>query len=342
MAAVLLPAVLLAQAQSAAAAEDNFYAGKTIRIIVTTAAPGGYDTITRTAARYLPKYIPGKPTIIVENMPGAGSLKGTNYIYNVTANDSTVVGQLGNQIPFAPLLQVPQVQFDPLKFHWLGSPSSDIGLLAVWHTVPVNTIEDAKKREVLMATSGGGSTSTFYARVLNSALGIKLKILTGYNGTNEAYLAMQRGEVDGFPSVFWSSLKATRPDWIRDKQMRFLVKYGSRGTDPELQDVPFADDLATTPDDKLLLDIAAAPLNLGQPFVLPPGVPADRVETMRTAFMSTFRDKGFVTDANKQGFEVLPMTGPQIEDIVRKAYNAPKTVIDRLVALSNPENSGNK
>jgi len=338
LAAILLLAVTGAQAQTAATSDD-FYKGKTVRIIVTTAAGGGYDLITRAVARTLPKYVSGSPTVIVENMPGAGSVNGTNYIYNVAAKDGTVIGQIGNQIPFAPLLHVPQTQFDPLKFQWLGSPSSDIGILIVWHGASVETIADAKSRDVLMATSGGGSTSTFYARVLNSALGTRLKILTGYNGTNDAYLAMERGEVDGFPSVFWSSLKATKPDWIRDKKIKLLVKYGSRGTDPELAAVPFADDLATTPDDKLLLAMATAPLNLGQPYIMPPGVPAAHVQTMRNAFMGVFDDNGFRNDAKKLGFEVdAPKTGAQLEDIVRQAYGAPQKVIDRLVALSGGSN----
>jgi tripartite-type tricarboxylate transporter receptor subunit TctC len=333
MAAILI-ATSTARAQSGQR-DDEFYSGKTIRIIVTTAAGGGYDLITRTTARYLPRYVSGSPTVIVENMPGAGSLKGTNYLYNVTPSDDAVIGQIGNQVAFAPLLRVPQVHFDPMKFHWLGSPTSDVGLLIVWHTVPVDTIADAEKREVLMATSGGGSTSTFYARVLNSTLGTKLKILTGYNGTNDAYLAMERGEVDGFPSVFWSSLKATKPDWIRDKKVKYLVQYGSRSADPELRDVPAADDLAKTADDKRLLDMATAPLELGTPFVMPPGVASNHVETMRNALMSVFTDNGFVADARKQGFEVkAPKTGKQLEDIVRTTYNAPQRIIDRLVALS--------
>ncbi|HEY4136581.1 MAG TPA: hypothetical protein VGO34_15350 [Alphaproteobacteria bacterium] len=318
-----------AQAQSG----GDFYRGKTIRLIVTTDAGGGYDLASRNIARYMPNYIPGKPSFVVQNMPGAGSVKGTNYIYNVVAKDSTVMGSLGNQAPFAPMLGMDQALFDPTKFNWLGSPAAEVGLLMVWHAVPVDTIEDATKREVIMATSGGGSTSAFYARTFNSVFGTKLKVLSGYTGMTGAFLAMERGEVDGFPSAFWSSLKATKPDWIRDKKVKFLIQYGTRTANPELPDVPVARDLAKSEEDKLILDIAMAPLELGRPFVMPPGVSAEHVEIMRKALMATFADKGFIADSNKQGLEVEPTTGEALEAIIKETYGAPKPVIDRLVSL---------
>lgn len=309
----------------------NFYAGKTIKIIVTTGAGGGYDLIARTVGRHLPKYLSGTPSVIVQNMPGAGSVKGTNYIYNVTAKDSTVIGAVGNQVAFAPLLGITQAQFDPTKLHWLGSPTSEVGLLLVWHEVPVDSIEDAKKREVITATSGGGSTSAFYARVFNDVFGTKLRILTGYDGMNGAFLAMERGEVHAFPSAFWSSLKATKPDWVRDKKVKYLLQYGTRKAHPELPNVPIARQVATSEEDRRLLDVAMAPLELGRPFVMPPQVPLEHVQLMRPAMIKTFGDKGFVAEAKKQGLEMgEPRTGEEIEALIQETYSAPKAVIERL------------
>jgi tripartite-type tricarboxylate transporter receptor subunit TctC len=326
-----LAGVIMATMASSADA-DSFYNDKTIRIIVGGAAGGGYDSTARLVARHMPGHIGGGAKAIVQNMPGAGTVKAPLYLYNVAPTDSTAIGALNNAVAFAPLLGVAQADFDPTKFNWLGSPSTEIGLAVVWHAVPVNSIEDATKREVIMATSGGGSSAAFYGRVLNTVLGTKFKLLSGYSGMGEAFLAMERGETEGFPSALLSSLQATKPEWIADKKIKILLQYG-RKPSPDLPDVPIARDLARNEEDRLLIDAAMAPLEMGRPFAMAPQAPAEHVQVIRAAMMATFKDAGFIADAKKQKFDIdaMPKTGDDLLAIVAEVYNAPKQVRDRLV-----------
>ncbi len=210
--AVALGAALLLWA-SAALAQTDFYRGKTITLVVSSSAGGGYDIMARTIARYLGKHIPGNPRVMVTNMPGAGGIVAMNYLYRSAPKDGTYIAGVQNNLPFEPLLGTREAMYDPTKFNWLGSPSIEVGLIAVWKSVPVNTVEDLKQREIAVGSSGANSTPSFYARLLNETLKTKMKIVVGYPGQNEVYLAMERREVDGFPSLFYNTLNATRPNW---------------------------------------------------------------------------------------------------------------------------------
>jgi tripartite-type tricarboxylate transporter receptor subunit TctC len=328
--AALVGAVVLCAAAAPVAA--GFYDDKTLHIIVGGAAGGGYDVTARLVARHLPSHIGGNAKAIVQNMPGAGTVKLPLHMYTVTPTDSTVIGAFNNAVAFAPLLGVPQADFDPTKFHWLGSPSTEIGLAVIWHTVPVNSIEDARKREVIMATSGGGSSAAFYGRILNTVLGTKFKLLSGYSGMGEAFIAMERGETEGFPSALWSSLQATKPDWIRDHKVKVILQYG-RQASPDLPSVPVARDLAKSDEDRMLIDAAMAPLEMGRPFAMPPQVPIENVRVIETALMATFKDPSFVAEAHKQMLEVdaEPKSGADLLAIVKDVYGAPQEVRDRLL-----------
>ena len=196
--------------------------------------------------------------------------------------------------------------------------------------------EDLTVREITLGTSSANATSSFYGRVLNSVLGLKMKLIRGYHGSNESFLAMERGEVDGYAAAFWSTLKSTRPDWLRDRKIRLLVQYGAEPS-RELPGVPFARDLAAAEDDRNLLDFANAPLAFGHPFVLPPGVPADRVAAWRKAFLDTYRDPAFIAEAAKQQIDIDPSTGEQLQEILQRAYAAPPPVIARLRTLYDAE-----
>lgn len=331
--AALLTCVAL-QAVSASPEAADYYKDKTIRIL-TSESGSGYDTAARLVARHLPDYVPGAPKAIVQSMPGA-TIKVALYLHDVATSDSTAIGAINNATAFAPLFGVTQANFDPTKFQWLGSPSTEVGLALVWHTVPVYTIADATKRQVIMGVGGGGSSATFYGHLLNAVLGTKFKLLPGYQGMAASFLAMERGETEGFPSTLWNSLKATKPDWIAEKKVRFLVQYG-RKPSPELPDVPTARDLAKTDEDRMLIDAAMAPLEIGRPFVMAPDVPAENVKIIRTAIMATFKDPAFVEEAKKQQFDVdpNPKSGEQLLAIVASVYNAPKSVRDRLLSLYN-------
>ena len=329
--------IVLSSAVAAAARADDtaaFYSGKDVKLVVSSSPGGGYDTYARLISRHIGPFIPGKPSIVVQNMPGAGGIKAGNFLYNVAARDGTVIGGLQNGVAFEPLFRRKEARFDPLKFNWLGSPNSEVGLLLVWDSVPVKTLADATRRVTVVGSSGAASTPAFYARILNDVFGTRLKLISGYPGQTEAFLAMERGELEGYPSTFWSSLKATRPDWIADKKVRLLVQYGLKAH-PELPDVPVARDLATSADDKALLDLAMAPLVLGRPYLAPPEVPKARVGALRDALRASFLDKGFLAEAKKLRLEVdpSPQTGDDMAALLKATYAAPKPVVERLIKI---------
>ena len=316
-----------------AAPADPFYKDKTIRII-TTESGSGYDAVARLVARHLPAHLEGSPTVIVQSMPGA-SIKPALYLNTVALSDSTVIAVLNNATAFAPLLNVPRADFDPTKFQWLGSPTTEIGLALVWHTVPVDTIADARKRDIIMGVGGGGSSAMFYGRLLDAVLGTRFKLVPGYAGMAESFLAMERGETEGFPSTLWNSLKTTKPEWIAEHKVKFLVQYGAKRV-PELPDVPSARDLAASEEDRILIDAAAAPLDMGRPFAMAPGAARANVDAVRAAMMATFRDPAFAADAAALKFEVdrEPKSGDDLLAIVNAVYHAPERVRARLRDLS--------
>jgi tripartite-type tricarboxylate transporter receptor subunit TctC len=332
----LLSAAMLPPGTVRADAVGDYLKGRIVHLVVAYPPGGGYDVYARVMAQFLPKHLPGNPTVIVQNMPGAGSLTAANYLYSVAEKDGTVILAPSNSLAFAPLQGVSGANFDPTRFNWVGSPSRETGILIVWHTVPVNVVQDLTVREITLGTSSANATSSFYGRVLNSVLGLKMKLIRGYQGSNESFLAMERGEVDGYAAAFWNTLKSTRPDWLRDRKIRLLVQYGAEPS-PELPGVPFARDLAAAEDDRILLDFANAPLAFGHPFVLPPGVPADRVAAWRRAFLDTYRDPAFIAEAAKQQIDIDPSTGEQLQEILQRAYAAPQPVIDRLRLLYDTE-----
>jgi tripartite-type tricarboxylate transporter receptor subunit TctC len=331
--AVALGAGLLLWA-TAASAQNDFYRGKTVTLVISSSAGGGYDVMGRTIARYLGKHIPGNPRVIVTNMPGAGGISATNYLYRSAPKDGTFIGAVQNNLPFEPLLGTREAVYDPTKFNWLGSPSIEVGLVVVWKTAPVNTIEDLQRREITVGSSGANSTPSFYARLINETLKTKMKIVVGYPGQNEAYLAMERGEVDGFPSLFYNTLNATRPNWRTERNVKVILQYGLE-KEPALPNVPSALDLVTNLEDKQLLQAGLAQVTMGRPYLMPPGVPPDRVAIMRKALEDTFKDAAFLADSNRLALGVEnPRTGPQIQQMLDEAYRMPPNIVARLRTLS--------
>jgi tripartite-type tricarboxylate transporter receptor subunit TctC len=319
---------------SSTSAQSDFYRGKTVTLVISSSAGGGYDVMGRTIARYLPKHIPGNPRVIVTNMPGAGGISATNYLYRSAPKDGTFIGAVQNNLPFEPLLGTREAVYDPTKFNWLGSPSIEVGLIVVWKTVPVNTIEDLQRREITVGSSGANSTPSFYARLINETLKTKMKIVVGYPGQNEAYLAMERGEVDGFPSLFYNTLNATRPNWRTERNVKVILQYGLE-KEPALPNVPSALDLVTNPENKQLLQAGLAQVTMGRPYLMPPGVPQDRVAIMRKALEDTFKDAAFLADSNRLALGVdNPRTGAQIQRMLDEAYRMPPNIVARLRTLS--------
>jgi tripartite-type tricarboxylate transporter receptor subunit TctC len=336
----LIAAALLLMTNLAAPARADpiadFYKGKTVALVVGSSTGGGYDTMTRAIARFIGKHIPGNPTVVVRNMPGAGGITALNYIYNTAERDGTVLALVQNNTPLEPLFGTRQARYDATKLNWLGTPSFEVAMVLLWHTVPVNSVAELKARETHVGASGANSTPAFFARLLNATLGTKMKIVNGYPGQNEALLAMERGELDGYPSVFESALTSTRPEWLAQKLAKAIVQYGPERL-PQLADVPFAPDLLTEPDDKLLMQAGFAPLALGRPLVMPPEAPPERVAAIRQALADTFADPEFLAEGARMGLAVnAPRTGAQLQDVIARAYQSPPRIVERLQKLNNP------
>jgi len=326
----------VAAAPAAAQSVADFYKGRTVTIVVSTSTGGGYDTLARGIARHIGRHIPGNPNVVVRNMPGAGGITAVNWLYNSAEKDGTVAGLVQNGTPLEPLFGTKAARYDATKFNWLGTPSYEVSMVLLWNTVPVNTVDDLRRRETSMGSSGANSTPAFYTRLLNATLGTRMRLIHGYPGQNDAFLAMERGELDGYPSVFYSALTSTRPTWLKEKKAKAIVQYGPERL-KELPDVPFATDLLKNEDDKLLMQAASAPQALGRPLLLPPDVPADRVAAMRRALADTFRDAQFQADAAKIGLIVnAPRTGAQLQEVIARAYASPTRVVERIRKLNNP------
>jgi tripartite-type tricarboxylate transporter receptor subunit TctC len=315
----------------AARAQPAAYAGKQITILVSSAPGGGYDAISRTVGRHLGRHLPGTPSIVLQNMLGAGGVVAANHLYNIAPKDGLVLAQLQNTVPFEPLYGNKQARYEPPRFNWLGSPSRETALLIVWHTSPIQKLADATRNEIILGATGASSTPAFYARLLADVFGLKVKLISGYPGQNEQFLAMEKGENDGGPSTFLSSLKVMRPGWMAESRIRFLLQYALVPS-PELKDVPFALDLLRDrPAERKLMEIASAPLALGRPFAAPPDVPPAQLGALRKAFIQTFSDREFLADCNRQQLECdSPSSGEEIQKIVADAYAAAPEIIARI------------
>ncbi len=333
---VLCALIGICTPQAKADAIADFYKGRTVTVVVSSSAAGGYDTLARAVARHMGRHLPGNPVFIVRNMPGAGGMTATNFLYNNADKDGSVIGLVQNNTPFEPLFGTKEARYDPVKFNWLGSPSSETAMVLIWHAVPVNSIAELKAREVAVGVSGANSTPAFFTRLLNATLGTKMKPVNGYPGQNDVLLAMERGELDGHPSAFFSSVRSTRPAWLRDKTAKAIVQYGPQKL-AELHDVPFAPDLVASDDDRLVMEAAFALLALGRPFLVPPGIPVERLAALREAFAATMADPDFLAEGEKMGLGLNAMrTGAQIQAVMERAYQSPPRVIDRLRQLNVP------
>lgn len=343
LAALCLGTFIGSGSASQADSVADFYKGKTVTLLVSSAAGGGYDALARLIARVIPKHIPGNPSVIVKNMPGAGGIVATNYAYNVAPKDGTTIIAPQNNVPFEPLYGTKEAKYDAKKITWIGSPAPETAVLTIWHTSPVNTIADTHKHQLRMGSSGENSTPSFYGKVFMETLGVNMQIIVGYRGQNDALLAMERGEIDGYPSAFYNSLMATRPTWIPEKKVKMLVQIGAE-KEKAIDYVPFAHDLAKNDADRDLIDQAAAPLAVGRPYGLPPGVPADRVAALRKAFMDTMHDPQFQEEQAKIKLGAdNPKTGEEIQQIIAKSYARPASVINRIKAmLGEPKKKSGK
>jgi tripartite-type tricarboxylate transporter receptor subunit TctC len=316
----------------ATAAEDvaAFYRGKQLRFVVGSAVGGGYDLFARTVARHMVHHIPGSPTIIVQNQPAAGGVVMANQLYALGPKDGTVIGIPINGLPTAPLLQT-GTQFDASKLIWLGSTNREAYVAFVWHTVPVDSITDLTKKEVLVGATTPGTTMVDFPLLLNDVLGYKFKLVRGYAGTPQVNIAIERGEVQGMGGIGWASVKVQTLNWITDKKIKILAQFGFKRYE-DLPDVPTMFEFAKTDADRQAMRMLFARTEYGRPYFLPPDVPADRVEALRRAFDATMKDPAFLAEAVKLQLDVSPMTGEEVQALVGDLANTPPEVTQRVKA----------
>ena len=325
--ALLVLSALLASGTAAFAQENvaEFYKGKTIRIVVGVGVGSGYDINARAVARHLATHIPGSPTIIVQNQPGAGSLTMTNQLYASGPFDGTVIGASFNGMPTTPLLQPQGVRFDPVKLIWVGSSNRETQVSYFWHTAPIEKFDDIRTKGIVVGAQAPGTTQYDYPMLVNHLFGFKFKIINGYESTPKIHLAMESGEIQGNAASNWTTLKALNPTWIAEKKVKVLAQWALR-KHPDLANVPMVLDLAKTDADRQAMLLGLARLEFGRPFFLPPNVPAARVEVLRRAFDATMKDKDFLADAEKLKLDVDPLSGEQVAALVEQvARTAPET-----------------
>jgi tripartite-type tricarboxylate transporter receptor subunit TctC len=307
------------------AAADDFYKGKTITIVVSTAAGGVYDLAARALSHQMPNHIPGEPTMIVQNMPGGGHMLATNYIYNVAPKDGTTIGSVNQRVPIHQVIDGRGVKYDVAKFIWVGSLGSPNAVMAVWHTAGVNSIADAKTREVIAGATGEGSSAYQYPAMMNNVLGTRFKIVMGYKSPPEVILAMERGEVQALGNGVMT-FRARYPEWVDQGKIRFIVQFGLK-RDPEIPGVPLLTELAETEEQRQVLELVTSPLNIGRPYFLPPGVPADGVAALRAAFEAAVNEESFIAEMAKQDVETVFIRYDEVSRIVEQLVNAPADVV---------------
>ena len=327
-AALLLALSMPSHAQSPA----EFYKGKNVELYIGYSVGGGYDLYARMLARHVGKHMPGNPTIIPKNMEGAGSLRLANWLYNVGAKDGTVFGMIGRGTGFDPLLGIKAAQFDGTKFTWIGSANNEVSVCVAWHTSEIRNFDDLLKKELTVGGTGAAADTDQFPRIINGMLGTKMKIVTGYPGGNDVGLAMERGEVNGRCGWSWSSVKSTHQTWLRDKKINILVQLALE-KHPDLPDVPLVTELAKTDEQRQVLKLIFARQVMGRPFLAPPGIPQDRVEALRKAFMDALNDKNLLAEADKAQLEINPVAGDRIQDLVKEVYQTPKEVAGKAAVL---------
>ena len=328
---ILLTTAILAS--NAAAAQDValFYKGKSIDLIIASEAGGGYDAYARLIAPYMEKHVPGNPKFIPKQMVGAGGLIATNYLANVAKKDGTAIAQVQNTVPFQPLFSPDAAKFKATELGYLGSANSEVSLSFVWRTSPTQSFQQLRERETLMA-GVTGSISSQYARAMNELAGTKIKIVVGYRGASQSLMAVEQGEVEGYPAIFWSTLKVTRAHWLESKSIR-LVAQMALTKHPELPDVPLIFDYIDTAQNKQIAELLFAPQVGGRPFITPPGVPSDRLAALQDAFAASLKDPDFLAEAAKRKIEVQYVSGPDLLATIKRAYTAPPEVVARVRSI---------
>jgi tripartite-type tricarboxylate transporter receptor subunit TctC len=312
-----------AQGQSA----EEFFKSAQLTMYVGSGAGGGYDTLGRLVARHMSRFLPGQPAFVVKNIPAASGVQSANFVFNSAPKDGSAILAATNASLILPLYGSPVAQYDPRKFEWIGSVFKQQAICVSWHNVPVKTLEAATRREITMGATGVSGGPGVFPRILNTMVGTKFKLITGYT-TGDMRLALEKGEVDGICGLAWQTYKTVSRDWIENRKINIFAQMGLE-KHPDLPHVPQAFELIKNPADRQVLELLAVPQEFGRPFVAPPGVPADRMAIYRNAFQAMLRDEQFIADLARQGGTVEALDDKQIQALLARAYAAPKEIRDR-------------
>jgi tripartite-type tricarboxylate transporter receptor subunit TctC len=314
-----------------AAAQAPSFAGKNVTMIIGFGPGGGYDAWGRVMARHIGKHLPGNPSVVPQNMPGGGSFNAANHIYTIAPKDGTTLAIIARDAPLGPLTGAPGARFDPLKLTWVGTPTTETNVCIATQKAKVKTFKDLTENELIIGNTGVGTGTYSYPKALNGMIGTKFKLISGFPSSSDVFLAMERGEVDGICESL-DSVVGKRPDWIKNKQVTVLFQGGVE-PNPELKGVPFIVDLARNAEEKQAIEFLYAGQGIGRPFVAPPDMPFDRVKMLRDAFDATMKDPDFIADAKKQKLDLEPEDGAHLEALIRRIYQTPKPVVDKISEL---------
>ena len=309
----------------------GIFEGKTVTILSAGTPGGGYDAFARLLARHLGKHLPGSPAVVVRNNPGAGGLALANRLYNIEPKDGTAIGIFQDSVAFAPLLSNAKLEFEPVKFSWLGSLGKFVPIVLAWHTKPFFSFEDAKKNPMSIGASGVGSNSFINPTFLNAFVGTKFNVVNGYPGSTEITLAIERGEIDGYSAWCWKCLKAQKPDWYANRKARILLQLSFEG-DPELtaMGVPTLTQALQTESQRQLASVVFGGLPMSRAFTAPPGVPPEPLAALRAGFKAAANDPAMLEDAARAGNEVLYVSPDEIDAAMRKAYSTSPELLRQL------------
>jgi tripartite-type tricarboxylate transporter receptor subunit TctC len=323
---VAVVAALLAALTAPVAAAD-FYQGKQLTIVVGFTAGGTYDLTARLYARFIGRYLPGRPSVMVQNMPGAGSLVAAANLYNVAPKDGTTLGVVGGGIVIEPLVGTVQGKYDARRFTWIGGRTRDNFLCVVWQTVPVGSIDDAKKREVVVGATGPGSRTMTFPRALNEFVGTRFRVVAGYPGGNEVSAAMEKGEVEGYCGWSLDSISSRAPDWLPSGKIKPLAQFTLAKTGL-LPNIPIAHDLAGSATARQAIEVLESDSILAWPLIAPPDLPRERVKELRAAFDAANKDAELLAEAKKIKLEVNPVSGNELQQVVEQLFTTPKEVLN--------------
>jgi tripartite-type tricarboxylate transporter receptor subunit TctC len=327
-------ALLVLGGLACAAGVEDFYRGRNVTMVIGYSVGGGYDAYARLLGRYFGKHIPGNPAIVPEQMTGAGSLRSANFIYSVAAKDGSVFGTFSRSMGISPL--VDKAEFDSRKFTWLGSVTDDNTICVTWNTSPIKNWDDFVNKPSKFGGEGAGSDPDIWTLLYKNVFGARARLVSGYPGTNDTVLAMERGEIDGLCGISWSTIKTRHPEWLTSHSVNIIVQAALK-QEPEISSVPLATELTKTPEQLQIIKLLLVSQAMARPFAAPPGIPEDRKAALLSAFDATMKDADFLAEAHKLNFDVRPVSATAIDAMLAEVYQTPKDVIARATKAISSE-----